>query len=86
MVLFNFVFGVALGAEEDIRIQKYIVPGETPPTWVNISGIQGRYFIPIAPLGFMLLSNRWLAIKSRVNRIAISSANFVSPLSNNLPV
>jgi uncharacterized membrane protein len=42
--------------------------------WVNITGIQGRYFIPFAPLGFMLLSNRWLGIQPRVSRLAISSA------------
>jgi len=42
--------------------------------WANIAGIQGRYFIPFAPLGFMLLSNRWLGIQPRASRIAISSA------------
>jgi uncharacterized membrane protein/putative flippase GtrA len=61
-----------------ITLFAFMLTANTPKTeithWVNISGIQGRYFIPIAPLGFMLLSNRWLAIKSRVNRIAISSA------------
>ncbi len=60
-----------------ISLFALLLTTNTPKTesthWATITGIQGRYFIPFAPLGFMLLSNRWLGIKPRVNRIAISS-------------
>jgi uncharacterized membrane protein len=42
-----------------ITLFAFMLTANTPKTeithWVNISGIQGRYFIPIAPLGLMLL-------------------------------
>src|SRR5436190_23403569 len=42
VVLLSFAFGVAFGAEQEITIHKEIIPGETPPTWVNITGISGE--------------------------------------------
>src|SRR6476646_10965203 len=33
---------VALAAEQEIIVHKETIPGETPPTWVNISGISGE--------------------------------------------
>src|SRR5262249_13106262 len=37
----------------------------------DIVGVQGRYFIPLAPLGFALLANRRLQVNARL-RTALS--------------
>src|SRR5437016_2683661 len=42
VALLSFAFGAAFGAEQELIIHKEITPGETPPTWVNITGISGE--------------------------------------------
>ena len=55
--------------------------GWTPRNLTYITGIQGRYFLPILPFALVLLFGKWLTIKNDVTKGIYYLECFVSVYS-----
>ena len=44
----------------------------TPKTSLTISGVQGRYFLPLLPISLMLLKNKLIVFKKNKNRFFLA--------------
>jgi len=56
----------ALGYLGGVYLAMYVY--STPPGTKIITGVQGRYFLPLLPLGVLLVSKKWVAVQENLYR------------------